>query len=109
MSSGKTKQAPIKEIRIDNNGHMHVLPAIEICGSFDFIWRDASGIRWDTNVASLIAAEPDRWEYFKLFGQILAAVQSEYGWQLSIAPNTLWFNVPNELRQRIESFTTPST
>jgi len=103
MCSVEIKQAAIKEIYIDNHGHLCVLPAIDICGSFEFIWRDASGVRWNSENSALVAAEPDRWDHFKLFCQIIAAVKSEYGWQLSTSPTTIWHNVPTELRQRIES------
>ncbi|MFC1542490.1 hypothetical protein ACFL4M_01200 [Pseudomonadota bacterium] len=98
------KKAPIKEILIDKDDQFCVVPDVAVCGDFEFIWRDASGIRWEPMINALIAYEPKKWEPLKLFEQMMAAVAGEYGWQLYLNDHTEWKNVPGKLRKQIETW-----
>ena len=99
MTTGK--RAPIKKIVVDPHGHLQVCPDVSVCGGFKYIWRDASGVRWDNATEALMAYEPDRWQADKLFQQILCAVASEYGWKLEITQDTVWVDVPDDVKKSI--------
>ena len=70
------KNAPIKKIELDQNGHLHVYPDVAVSGNFEFIYRDASGVDWDQASQALIAREPKRWQPETLFGQLICAVKN---------------------------------
>lgn len=96
-------EVEIEEIAIDGDGHLLVRPRLPAEDDFAFIWRDASGIRWNETARALVAAEPQRWEGFNLYKQILAAVQSEYGKRLIVTAATRWSGVRNDLKERIQA------
>ena len=99
-----TTLAPIKEISIEEDGRFCVYPDISVSGDFEFIWRDASGIRWDNKINALIAYEPHRWEPVTLYAQIILATKSEYGCQLYLTPGTSWRGVTEEIKEQIQSW-----
>ena len=99
-----TKLAPIKKISIEEDGRFCVSPDISVSGDFESIWRDASGIRWDAKINALVAYEPHRWKPVTLYGQIILAVKGEYGWQLFLTPDTSWHGVSDELKEKIQSW-----
>lgn len=88
----------IKEIGLDTKGHLYILPTTS---SFPFVYRDASGVRWDETKKALVAFEPERWGTLDLYSQILSAVKNEYGCILFISNETLWHNVPELTRDQI--------
>ncbi len=89
----------IEKIEIDVSGRLLVTPVAGF--DFAFIYRAATGVRWDNASSSLVAPKPKDWSYLNWFENIYASVRSEYGDQLIIFSNTKWFNVPNELRREI--------
>jgi Integron Cassette Protein Hfx_Cass5 len=93
----------IEEIGLDDQGHLFVRPTAASTDEFTFIWRDASGIRWNRELRTLHAAEPERWDLVQLYRQIIAAVWSEYGVRLSTMPRTVWNRIPAELQTAIEA------
>src|SRR5690348_13207601 len=92
----------IEEIGLDTQGHLFVRPAAATPQEFDLIYRDASGIRWDSTLRALHAYEPERWDALTLYRQIIAAVRREYGVVLEITPNTRWSGTSGELRASIQ-------
>jgi hypothetical protein len=94
----------IAEIGIDSDGYLFVRPALQPSANFEFIWRDASGIRWSETRRVLHAYEPARWEHFALYKQILNAVRSEYGESLEPTVETQWSQVTPELKKTIEAW-----
>lgn len=91
----------IKEIKIASNGRLQVVPSKH---DFSQIYRSAMEIHWDNAAHCLYAPEKMKdWSYLDWFKQILKAVNSEYGYVLSIDKETKWSNVPNELINKIKS------
>ncbi len=90
--------APIKLIELDAKGHLQICPDVTSSGDFKFIYRDASGVKWNDANQALVAREPDRWEPNKLFGQIICAAINEYGIKLEIIETTKWSNISDELK-----------
>ena len=91
----------IQEIAIDASGRLLVRPAKTV---FEAIFRTASGVHWDAESASLHAPRPDEWGYLRWFEQISCAAASEYGIRLEVTPETLWSNVPDDVRREIEEY-----
>jgi hypothetical protein len=105
-STTRVSVVPIDEIGVDARHELFVRPALAAPQDFRFIWRDASGIRWDPDLRALRAAEPNRWELFALFKQMVAAVRNEYRTTLTVTPHTVWSNVPMDLKTAVESMDT---
>ena len=103
MALSNNNCAAVIEISCNPQGHLSVKPDSNVCGTFEFIYRDASGVRWDEHNKSLVAYEPERWSAFDLYRQILSAVKNEYGCQLFTNTETRWSNVPEAIRQMIEA------
>ncbi len=68
---------------------------------FEFIYRDASGIRWNPQHKALIAYEPLRWDSKDLFEQILFAVRNEYGITLFTSASTTYTNISEDLKSTL--------
>ena len=100
----------IQEISIDGTGRLFVRP--KLCNDADFalIYRAAAGIDWDADSRSLVAPKPKEWSYLDWFQNILSAVRTEYGDQLTFSSHTRWSNVPDDLRLKMEQiFIEPAT
>ena len=88
----------IDEIGLNAHGHLFVCPLAASVDEFAYIWRDASGIRWNSELRALHAAEPARWVTAELYKQIISAVEREYGIRLQAIPSTRWTRIPDDLR-----------
>jgi hypothetical protein len=95
-------QRAIREILVDDQGHLLVRPTIPEV-DYDLIYRAAAGIRWEAKLQAFVAYEPDRWEHAMLFQQIVMAVRNEYGDCLLVSNETRWTNVPDEIRKTISA------
>ena len=96
------ERVAIEEVGIDAAGYLFLRPSLDPKENYEFIWRDASGVRWNEQLRALHAAEPSRWEHFELYKQILKAVRSEYGELLVLTPATRFTQVPTDLAQLIQ-------
>ena len=97
---------PIEEIGLDDNGYLFVRPETTSDDEYAYIWRDASGITWNSQARALHAVEPARWAALALYQQIVSAAHREYGVKLRITANTEWSRIPTDLRALIESHNT---
>ena len=88
----------IKAILIDESGRLCVFPENE---KFNFIYRSAMEVHWDQESLFLYSPKPREWSYFDWYRQILAAVKSEYGYDLSITKETSFTNIPEFLKKAI--------
>jgi hypothetical protein len=91
----------IEEIGLDNDGALYVRPASG--HDFNYIYRSASGIRWNNALRTFHAYEPHRWAAPALYREIRRAVAGEYGVALTIGPSTIWKNIPDALKDSILS------
>ena len=99
-----SKVRQIEEIGLDEQGYLFVRPSAASANEFSYIWRDASGIRWNAQLLAFFAAEPGRWAVSDLYKQIVAAAYREYGVQLRATPSTVWSRIPADQRTSIEAF-----
>jgi hypothetical protein len=94
-------KVPIEEIGVDTKDGLYVRPSD--AHDFTFVWRDASGVRWSSELRALVAYEPARWDHVSLLRQIVAAVKSEYGCTLHLVPDTRWCGMAFEIQSQLRS------
>ena len=94
----------IKEIQIDTLGRLIVFPQKE---KFSFIWRSATGVHWDDKGLFLYSPKPRGWSYFNWYTQIVGAVKSEYGIDLLPTKETIWVEIPDNLKKQILNYSEP--
>lgn len=85
----------IVSVEIDGDGKLCVTPATK---DFALIYRAATEVGRDPVRRCLVSPQPKEWTYPMGFRQILAATADEYGVRLRLTPETLWTNIPDELR-----------
>ena len=83
-----TRLLKIKALRVDPIAGLLVSPE-ENEPSFQYIYRAATGIRWNAEHAAFVAYDPDRWSHESLFQTIRESVSSEFGFTLKIDEQTL--------------------
>ena len=98
------KQIPIEEIIIDAENRLLIRPEFGPGDNYEYIYRDASGVTWIAQLGCLGAREPEKWNHFNLFRQIILAVQGEYGELLLVTLETKWSNVPSALESEIKEW-----
>lgn len=91
----------ISEIAIDDSGRLIVKPTKQ---EFDYIYRSALEIHWDSKKKCLYSPKPREWTYLDWYKQIMAAVESEYGYELILTAETKWTNAPATLKDKIENW-----
>ena len=92
----------VAEIEIDQHGRLLVLPA-GIDPGRQFIYRTASGIRWEESSNAFVAAAPENWEHGKFLAHLLHEVRGELGESLRITDQTRWVNLAPEIRRALST------
>lgn len=84
---------------MDENDRVFVRPAD---GDFEHVFRAAMGVYWYEERKVLSHPDPPReWTHLQWFRQILGAVRDEYGIDLEVTDQTIWTNVPVEMKAAI--------
>ncbi len=92
----------IDEVEVDPVIGVLVRPRIAAAEHYEYIYRAASGVRWQHQKRALIAYELSDLSPVQWFHQIVASVQSEYGQVLELRPDTRWTNVSESERRQME-------
>lgn len=90
---------PISRIAVDAIGRLRVYPRPTNV-DYEFIWRDASSVRWDATDRSLYVLPVDGFTIIDEFRQIRNAVKGEYGDSLVVDSSTN-FAVPAEAESKL--------
>jgi len=80
-----------------------VKPGVAENEDFEYIYRTATGVRWLRSERCLAPYEVGDLTHGAWFREIIAAAANEYGVRLEITPDTVWREVPAEVRAEIES------
>jgi hypothetical protein len=96
------REIPIKVIQIDAAGYLRVYPDLPPAEAFDFIWRSATGVRWNAVGRFLTSVEQDHSKHAEWFRRVLDAVRSEYACELTTSSETQWANVPDDVRSNMK-------
>ena len=90
----------ISSIEIDNEGRLLIKPEKE---KFNLIYRTASEVHWDQAKSVLYSPKPSEWSYLDWYKHIMTIVEAECLCSLSLNENTIWTNIPQELKSQIEN------
>ena len=93
---------PIAVMMIGPGEKLWVIPDVSEDDKYEFIYRDASGIRWDPENRCLYPFEPKELPHHEWLKIIRNAVMSEYGDDLVLTKLTHWENVDYETRMECE-------
>lgn len=94
--------AEIESVEVAPSGELLLRAAPDPRGLYEYIYRTATGVRWDSARSAFVAPTPREWSYADWFGQILADAKSELGVTLVLSSATEWVNVAPKVRQEIE-------
>ena len=94
---------PIAAVMIDPENRLRIYPDVSEVDRYEYIYRDASGVRWSNEDRCLYSQVPKELSYQEWFEIIRDAVKSEYGDELILTTLTDWNNVANEVRTYCES------
>jgi hypothetical protein len=94
---------PVAKLYIDTTGQLFVLPELEPGKTYEYIYREANGLRWHKGLRALHAYEPQRWEHVELLRHIAATLRTAYDEDLQIVENTAWEGVPAALQANLRS------
>jgi hypothetical protein len=91
----------VAKLYIDMTGQMFVFPKLEPSETYEYIYREANGLRWHKDLRALHAYEPQRWEPAELLRHIAATLKAAYDEDLQIVEGTAWEGIPAELQAEI--------
>ena len=83
------EKIPIESISIFPDIGLVVCP-VGTNAMYQYIYRTATGIRWNDECAGFVAYEPERWAYPDLLRNVYMSVASELGIRLVPDENTSW-------------------
>ena len=88
----------IAQVEIDFSGRLLIRPRAESDSVYEYIYREANGLRWDREKHALCAYEPARWGYEELLRHIAATLRDCMDEELRITEQTAWVGVSLELQ-----------
>lgn len=98
------KTLAIDSLEMDSSGSLFVGPKTD--GSYEYIYREANGLRWDRQKRALHAYEPARWKPVELLQHIAVTLRDSCDEALVFTDSTSWFGVPaglqDDLRKVLE-------
>jgi hypothetical protein len=101
------KQRAITQVEVDSLGRLLVRPWAESDAIYEYIYREANGLRWDKEKHSFCAYEPSRWGHEELLRHIAATLRGSFGEDLRITEQTTWVGVSPELHARLRQALSP--
>jgi len=93
------KDLPVDSVQIDSQGSLFVRPRTD--RSYEYIYREANGLRWDKQRRALHAYEPARWEPAELLKHMAVTLRDCCDEKLVLVDNTSWVGVPTELQNKL--------
>ena len=97
--------SPVKIVRIASvkileTGEISVQPD-EVDDFYPYVYRTATGVRWDERSASFVSQVPKEWTVAKWFENIVASVEDELGTHLQLSDKTLWVSVSEKDKEEV--------
>ncbi len=86
----------IAKVAIDSEGRLQIFPT---SNTYPMIYREAVEVHWDSDGRFLYSPKPREWTYLHWFQHII-----DIAGGLELSPDTMWTNVPDELRREAESW-----
>jgi hypothetical protein len=91
------REVIIQQVGLCSSGRLRLRPTRSRPSGYNYIWRDASSVRWDDVTSELyvhVVSEFTLQDEFKL---MIAAVAREYGDQLILSPATVYVDLPSDM------------
>lgn len=101
ISMNQVNKAPINAIEISPAGDLLVRVRPDPRGSYQYIYRSATGIRWDQERQCFVAPKPRERSYAEWFGQVVTDAESELGVELVLGSEVMWLNIPPTMQEQI--------
>ncbi len=95
------KLRAIALVEMDSTGQLFVRPQSDTEGMYEYIYREANGLRWSRDRRALCAYEPARWQPEELFQHIVATLQSAFDETLRLTEDTVWIGVPRDVQTKL--------
>jgi len=95
------KRRAISKVLVDPSGHLFVFPETAAGANYEFIYREANGLRWNGSMRALCAYEPDRWAHTELLRHIAATLANAFDEELHFTNETVWLGAPEELKAEL--------
>jgi hypothetical protein len=95
------KTLDIARLVIDTTSGLLVYPNMDGRASYEYIYREANGLRWSDEKQALHAYEPTRWNPEELLSHMASTLSSNYDEELRFTEQTEWQGVSSELRSRL--------
>ena len=97
------QQRAIAKIIIEPSGALLVCPRAETPVGYEYIYREANGLRWDREKRALFAYEPSRWKHEELLQHIAPTLRHRCDEELYFAEQTEWVGVSPALQSALRS------
>jgi hypothetical protein len=94
------QRCAVSRIEVEPSGRLLVAPSGE-GGRYEYVYREANGLRWDAHARAFYAYEPSKWAAGELVLHIASTLRQAIGVELYLAENTEWVNVPSPVRHEI--------
>ena len=98
------KPRTVAKVIVDSKGRLFLVPDLEAdATSYEYIYREANGLRWDRTTHAFHAYEPERWDHVELLHHIASTLRSAYDEDLRFTDKTVWEGIHDELRPRLRA------
>ena len=94
------RDLPIDSVEIDSSGALFIRSQTD--RSYEYIYREASGLRWDRQRRALHAYEPSRWEAVELLRHMAVTLRDCCDEELAFVGSTAWQGVPQDLQDDLQ-------
>ena len=92
---------PIAFVVVDFEDRLQIYPDVPKEDGYTHIYRDASGVNWDSEKRCLVSEVPRKLSHQQWFEIIRKAVEREYGVELILTKFTSWEKVPLQIQQEL--------
>jgi hypothetical protein len=93
----------IAKVILEPSGKLLVCPHIEARVGYEYIYREANGLRWDREKRALVAYEPSRWKHEELLEHIAATLRHSFDEELHFTEQTEWVGASPELQSQLQA------
>ena len=90
----------IEKIEIKESGKLYVILSSSGKPDYLHIYREAAEVYWDNEAQAFTSPVPRDWTYVEWFNHIVK-VTSWIGINLEVSKQTLWVNIPDEVKTEI--------
>jgi hypothetical protein len=95
------KTRAIAKVVVEAPGTLYVYPQVEEPVGYEYIYREANGLRWAGERRALYAHEPLRWEHEELLRHMAVALREAFDEELVFTDQTAWHGVSPDVQAKL--------